>query len=137
LLNALAQKELIEHLGPTLTRILREGGGAEAVLKKTEKYAAVTLASLLVSENDAVRRQAAKDILERVSGKAVERSVNIYGDIAKLNERDIDQQILQLIGKTQADKILEATVVRERPIKQSRKPRKSQPLVEGPDPAKT
>ena len=131
LIQALHEKEIFDQLMPALRKIVKSGGGADAVLKRSEPLAAATLATLLLSEKDEVRRQAAKDIMERVSGKAVERSMNVYADVGRLDDKSLDSQIMRLMSQSGADKFLEqALEVKKLPKKQKRKPRKAQ-IIEG------
>lgn len=130
ILHAIEEKALFDEFYPVIREIIKAGGGADNILKKSEPYAAVTMASLLKSDKAEVRMAAAKNILERVSGKAVERSVNLNFDPTRLSSKDLDSQIKKLMKelgpKTFTENVLE---VRALPPKQKRKPKKSK-LIE-------
>lgn len=129
---ALHEKQLFDELMPALRTIIKSGGGADAVLKKSEPLAASTLVGLLQSEKDEVRRQAAKDIMERVGGKPVERNMTLFADVGRLSENDIDSQIAALMSQTGAQNFLETALDLKKlskPRKQRRKPKK-QDLLE-------
>jgi len=127
-----AQKEfeLFQELLPAIRAAIKAGGGADQILKRSTTIAAMELLKATQSEKDEVRLKAATEILNRTEGKPVERSINVYGDISKMNERDVDSQILALIQKTGANKLLETSLgVPTKKRSQKRKPRKSDPLV--------
>lgn len=130
LIRSLDNLQLYDTLMPAIRECFIAGGGADQILKKSETLAAMQLIESLRSEKDDVKLKASVEILNRSLGKPVERTLNIYGDISKMNERDIDAQILRAIEKTGADKLIEAVITNERPvkIKQSRKPRKADPI---------
>lgn len=142
MLRTMDNLRLYDTLMPAIRAAAIAGGGADQILKRSESLAALQLIESLDSEKDDVKLKASVEILNRTSGKPVERTLNIYGDISKMNERDIDAQILRAIEKTGAHQLIEAAVS-ERPfakIKQTRKPRKAilkEPvLVEPADPQK-
>jgi hypothetical protein len=127
-----AEFQLFQRMLPAIREAINANGGADAILKKSESIAAMTLIEATQSEKDEVRLKAASEILNRTIGRPVERSVNIYGDISKMNERDIDNQIMQLIDRTGAKNLIETTLgvkVRKKKRLQSRKPRKNEALV--------
>lgn len=129
LVKAIQQKRRFDELMPKIEKLLQAGGTAEAVLKKSESLAAVTLVELLNSDKDEVRAKVAKDIMERVSGKAVERSVSV--NIGHLAEQDIDAQIERLINEVKGkgnDEFAVLTQANQR-RKQKRKPRKQADLL--------
>lgn len=131
LIKAIQQKQLFDTFYPKIQKLMRDGGTAESVLKKSESLAAVTLVELLQSDKDEVRRAVAKDILERVGGKAVERSVNV--NIGHLADKDIDAQIKRLIAETGGPLQLEAhdaKAQKKYDKKQSRKPRANRIPIE-------
>lgn len=135
--------DLFKQMLPAIRAAIKANGGADAVLKKSETIAAMELIKATQSEKDEVRLKAATEILNRTIGRPIERSVNIYGDISKMNEADVDSQILMLLEKTGAKQLVSDTLgVRTKPRKQKRKPRKADPFVieatvtqptEGPD----
>lgn len=132
MVKSLDDLKLYEALMPAIRAVVVNGGGADAILKKAESLAVMKIVQLIGSEKDEVALKASVEVANRSLGKPVERTLNIYGDISKLNEKDIDNQIMKAIEKSGADKIIEA-VVTERgslpvKVKQSRKPRKSDPI---------
>jgi hypothetical protein len=129
LIKAIEEKRLFDEIMPAIRAAIKAGGGADQVLKKSETLAAMRLIEATNSDKEDVRLKAATEILNRTIGKPVERSVNIYGDISKLNERDIDNQIMMLFEKQGAKQLLASTGIAHPRSKQKRKPRKSDPLV--------
>lgn len=131
LIRTLDELRLYDELIPSIRAAAIAGGGAEQILKRSEAMAALQLVESLSSEKDDVKLKASIEILNRTTGKPVERTLNIYGDISKLNERDVDNQILRAIEKSGAHALIEAATASKLlpKIKQSRKPRKSEPLV--------
>jgi len=130
LIRNLDNLKLYDELMPAIRAAAFAGGGAEAILKKSEVIAVLKIIELMNSEKQDVALKAAIEVANRSLGKPVERSLNIYGDISRMNEKDIDNQILRAIQKSGATQLIEAAVT-ERPLtklKQSRKPRKSDPL---------
>lgn len=128
LIRTLDNVRLFDELMPVIRACAIAQGGSEMILKKSEALAALQLIESLDSDKDDVRLKASVEILNRVSGKPVERTLNIYSDISKLNERDIDSQILRSIEKSGATKLIEAAISsRSIPkVKQSKKPKKSE-----------
>lgn len=131
MIRSLSNLQLYDQLMPVIRAVALAGGGSEQILKKSEAAAALQLVESLISEKDDVRLKASVEILNRTTGKPVERTLNIYGDISKMNERDVDNQILRAIEKSGAHQLIE-TAISERAlpakVKQSRKPRKSDPI---------
>ncbi len=133
LIKNLDDLKLYDELMPAIRAAAIAGGGADSILKRAESLAVLKIIELIGSDKDEVALKASVEVANRSLGKPVERTLNIYGDISKMNERDIDNQILRAIEKSGADKLIEA-VVTERAtlpvkIKQKRKPRKSDPLA--------
>lgn len=125
MIKAIQQKMVFDEMWPKIQKLMQDGGTAESVLKKSESLAAVTLVQLLASGKDEVRRAAAKDIIERVSGKAVERSLNV--NVSHLAEQDLDSQINRLLAEMQGKRALkahDAKAEKKLTRRQSRKPRK-------------
>lgn len=129
-IRTLDNLKLYDQLMPVIRACAVAQGGADQILKKAEAIAALQLVESLGSEKDDVKLKASVEILNRTSGKPVERTLNIYGDISKMNERDIDNQILKAIEKSGSHQLIEAAILPANKIKQSRKPRKSKLLVE-------
>ena len=119
---------LYEALMPAIQAVVASGGGADSILRKSEAMAAVQLVESLSSEKDDVKLKASIEILNRTVGRPVERSLNIYGDLSKMNEKDIDNQILRAIEKSGAQPIVEAALTEHKLLPKKRKPRKSDPL---------
>ena len=139
MMRTLDGARIYDLLIPAIKAVVQSGGGADQILKKSEVLAVLKIVELIDSEKPDVALKAAIEVANRSLGKPVERSLNIYGDISKMNERDIDNQILRAIDKAGAQQLIEAAVeVKQLPvkkIKQSRKPRKSDPLADvNPDP---
>lgn len=132
IIRTLDNLRLYDELMPAIRACAIAQGGAEQILKKSEVLAALQLVESLDSDKDDVKLKASVEILNRVSGKPVERTLNIYGDISKLNERDIDSQIMKAIERSGSAQLIEAAVTTRSlsapKIKQSRKPRKSDPI---------
>lgn len=112
LIALMDDKALFDQIIPTIRKMAAAGGGADSILKRAEPVAASTLVSLLQSDKDETRRQAAKDIMDRASGKPVERNVHLFGDVSKMHDQDLDTQIKQLVSQTGAETLL-AEVLRE------------------------
>jgi hypothetical protein len=145
LINALHQKRrvetkaereyaLFEQMLPALRQIVKAGGTADQLLKKSGPMAAYKLVQLLSSEKEEVVLKASEKIISYDLGKPVERSLNIYGDLSKMNEADVDNQIMLLLEKTGARKMLDTTLKvsasrTRNQLKQKRKPRQSDPLI--------
>jgi hypothetical protein len=135
LVKAIDEKLIFDELMPAIRAVVKSGGGADAILRKSEPLAAVNLIKHASSEDEQVALKASIEILNRTQGRPVERSVNLYGDINRMNERDVDAQIMRLLETTGARPLVEAAVeVKAAPKrKQRRKPRKSNPLADTPD----
>jgi ribosome-binding ATPase YchF (GTP1/OBG family) len=131
MVRSLDDLAVYQELMPVIRQVIKAGGGADQILKKSEAVAAVKLTQSLNSEKPDVALKAAIEILNRSLGKPVERSVSIYGDLNRMNEKDIDNQIMRAFDRTNSQHIIEA-VVTERPalpkIKQKRRSRKAGPL---------
>lgn len=135
MIRTLDNLKLYDELMPAIKAVVAAGGGADQILRKSEALAALQLVGALDSEKDDVRLKASVEILNRSLGKPVERSVSIYGDISKMNERDIDNQIMKALERSGAHQLIEAAVTeRALPkVKQSRKPRKAELNINGQD----
>lgn len=131
-IRTLDNLKLYDALMPAIRECALAGGGADAILKKSEVLAILKIVELIDSDKPDVALRAATEVANRSLGKPVERTLNIYGDISKLNEKDVDNQILRAIEKSGAQGLIEAAVsskqLKSPRIKQSRKPRISDPL---------
>lgn len=124
MVRSLDKLRIYDELMPKLMKIVEAGGSAEAALKKSESLAAATMIDLMRPDyKPEVRLNAANKILERVSGKAVERSVSVYGDLNQMAEQDLDSQIKMLMGKLG---VSEPKAIEAPKVKQKRKPRKNE-----------
>lgn len=125
MLRSLDNLKIYDEMMPAIRAVIAAGGSADQILKKSEAMAALQLILALDSEKDDVKLKASVEILNRSLGKPVERSVNIYGDISKMNERDIDNQIMKALERSGATQLIEAAVSERKlpKVKQSRKPR--------------
>lgn len=130
LIKAIHEKQLFDEIMPAIRAAVKAGGGAEHILKKSESIAATNLVKSALSEDAGVALKASIEILNRTQGKPVERSVNIYGDISKMSEGDVDNQIIMLLEKAGAKQLV-ANTLDVKPVKKARKPRKSQLFGEG------
>lgn len=132
MVRTLDNLRLYDQLMPAIRAAFVSGGGSDQILKKAESIAAMGLVESLIAEKEDIRLKAQIEVLNRTSGKPVERTLNIYGDISKLNERDLDNQILKAIETSGAQPLIEAVMTERKlpapKVKQSRKPRKSDPL---------
>lgn len=134
MVRTLDNLRLYDQLMPAIRAAALSGGGADAILKKAESLAVLRIIELIDSEKDDVSLKASVEVANRSLGKPVERTLNLYSDISKMNERDVDNQILRAISTSGATQLIEAAVAeRSLPtpktrIKQARKPRKSEPL---------
>jgi hypothetical protein len=94
LIAALDEKAMWEEIRPVVKAIIRNGGGsAQALLKKSEIFAAAALLESLKSKRDDIRLKAAVELLNRSAGKPVERRIDIHADFSNMSEAEIDQQI--------------------------------------------
>lgn len=119
---------LYDQLMPAIRAVAQSGGGADAILKKSDVLATMKIIELIDSEKPDVALKAAIEVMNRSIGKPVERTLNIYGDLSKLNEKDIDNQILRAIEKSGAQQLIEIAVEQKKlpppKIKQRKKPKK-------------
>lgn len=106
-----------EQLMPVIRQLAKTGGGAEAILKQSEILAALKMVELMSSEKPDVALRASVETLNRASGKPVERSISVYGDLNKMNERDLDSQIKKLLERAGTHKQLTTTVKTKKAMK--------------------
>lgn len=118
------EMEIFEQMLPAIRAIMKNGGDANSILKKSGPLAAYKTVELLGSEKEEVALKAADKILAYDLGKPVEKSINVYGDISRMNEKDVDNQILQLLKDVGPRKLLANTLdIKVSKPKQKRKPR--------------
>lgn len=117
LTNSLDDMALYQELMPVIREVAKSGGGADAILRKSEAVAAIHLVQSLSSHKADVSLKAAIEVLNRVGGRPVERSLNIFGDLSKLNERDIDNQIMRAIQKSGAQHLIGAATQPSQAVK--------------------
>lgn len=122
LLTALDDMRVAGQFIPGIKEALEGGGAADLLLKKAEPIAALRLLKALLTDKADVSVKAAIEVLNRVSGKPVERRLNVYADIQDMSEDQLDREI-QLLAARQGMPVLD---VKPEPKKLSgkRKPRK-------------
>lgn len=109
--KAMDEKALWDSLKPAITTIIKHGtGSAQALLKKSEAIAAVTLLTSLASKKDDIRLKAAIELLNRSLGKPVERRIDVYADLNSLNENELDTQIKTLMRQVGENKTFDAVL---------------------------
>lgn len=87
-------EEFCAHLSPSIRRDLCKGMTEKQILEKYKPVAAARLASIAgTSSRDGVALAAAKDVLDRTSGKAVERK-DVTHRMGSLPERELDSLIM-------------------------------------------
>jgi len=129
MIRALDNIALYDQLMPAILKIVESGGSADAALKKSEPLAIATAIDLLHPRNKPeARLQAAKFIREHATGRAVERSISVYGDLNQISDRDLDSQIMQLMGKTGTANALVSDGGKKKALKQKKKPSKNKAL---------
>lgn len=106
LINLISEKKLYDQFMPAIKQLVQAGGSAEAVLAKSEPLAAATLVSLLKTADASTRRAAANDILNRVSGKPIERSMTVFADINRMAESELDKQISALFSTLNPNQLM-------------------------------
>lgn len=95
--------ELFQQLLPAIRSVFKSGGGADQMLKKSEPLAAMRLIKSAMDEDAGVALKASTEILNRVSGRPVERTMTLFADVGRINEKDLDNQILRLLKQTGQD----------------------------------
>jgi hypothetical protein len=87
-------EELTTGLLGTLKQDLRQGLTSEQILKKYAALAAARVVSVASTEVDSAKAMAAaKDILDRSQGKAVERHINVHA-MSELKDEELDALLL-------------------------------------------
>lgn len=107
LIASLDDQKLYELFMPAIKQVIKSGGGADAILKNSEALAATKMASAVFSEKAEVSLKAAIEILNRVQGKPVERHLNIYADVARMSEEQLDQEIMQLAKRAGVKNVID------------------------------
>lgn len=125
LIDRLDDKRLGELYLPLIKAVLKAGGGADAILKKSEAMAAVQLSLSTMSEKPDIRLKAAIEILNRVQGKPVERHLNIYADVAAMSEDQLDREIYSLAKRAGVQEVIDVIAVGTTPKKPTLKNKKT------------
>lgn len=130
-------KRMFDMIMPAIREVVKSGGGADAILKKSEPLAAMKLIEATNSDKDEVRLKAATEILNRTLGRPVERSLNLHADVGRLSDKDLDSQIARLMSQSGArEAIIDATLsveptpTKKRKTPKAPKPRKSKLIEE-------
>jgi Xaa-Pro aminopeptidase len=110
LIEAIDEMKFYKELQPALQAALKYGAGSDKILRKSQALAVAKLIQLLKSDKEDVQLRAASQILDRALGKAIERKVNIYGDIENLNPHEIDAKIKRLLKKHDAPEVIDAII---------------------------
>lgn len=110
IIDKIDDKALWDEIGPVIKKAIKLGGGAQEVLSKAQSVAAQKMLELMYDDKSDIRFRAAKEILDRSIGKAVERKVSIYGDINQMNEREIDNEIKRLLEDADGGAVLDAII---------------------------
>lgn len=98
-----AEYDLFKQLLPALRAVAQSGGGADQMLKKSEPLAAMRIIETAARGDPANALKAATEILNRVSGRPVERTMTLFADVGRLNEKDLDGQIARLLKQHGSD----------------------------------
>lgn len=114
LVEQLDDKRLADLYLPAIKEIIKSGGGAEAILKKSEALAACRLAASALSDKPDTALKASIEILNRVQGKPVERRLSIYGDLADMSEDQLDREIYALAKRAGVKDVIDV-LAEERP----------------------
>ncbi len=127
LIDKLDDKRLADLYLPLIKQVLKAGGGADAILKKSEAMAAVQLSLSTMSDKPDIRLKAAIEILNRVQGKPVERHLNIYADVAAMSEAQLDREIYALAKRAGVQEVIDV-ISAETPKALPPKKKRSSPL---------
>ena len=120
-IRALDKVRLMEDYIPAIEKFLKSGGTIEGFLRQSTPIAYARLATLLMDSDSTVAHKAAVEILNRAEGKPIERKQILHGDLADLNERQLDNEILRGLKRSpelaqELAEVLEVQVV-EKPKK--------------------
>lgn len=125
LVNELDDRKLADLFLPAIKEILKAGGGADAILARSESLAAVKLVTSILTSNSDTALRAATEVLNRRLGKPVEKRLTIYGDVADMNEDQLDREIISLAKRAGVNEVVEMLVAppaekRKRPSQKER-----------------
>lgn len=77
----------------------------DMIMREASPLAALTQVALLLGGSERAKVDVSKQILDRVMGKPVDRSVNLSADIMKLRDVEIDHELRRLIHKLPVDEL--------------------------------
>ncbi len=104
-----AFEEFQAALSPKMQRMILNGSSAEEIIAETAAYAAARIATIAVTDSDSGKAfSAAKDILDRAHGKAVERR-ELKHKFAEMNEDEIDAMIVSQMKEVVIEGAVEAS----------------------------
>lgn len=136
LIEKLDDKRLADLYLPTIKAVLKAGGGADAILKKSEALAATQLALSAMSDRPDTRLKAAIEILNRVQGKPVERHLNIYADVAAMSEDQLDREIFALAKRAGVQEVIDVIATEKKALPPKKKRQTASVKVVIPDNSK-
>lgn len=119
IIDSIDDKRLAELFLPAIKAVIRNGGGAEAILKNSEAMAAARLSTTALEGKSDLALKAAIEILNRTQGRPVERRLNVYADVAEMSEEQLDREIYQLAQKAGVTEIL-ANVIAAPAVKEKK-----------------
>lgn len=94
-----AFEEFQAALSPKMQRMILNGSSAEEIIAETAAYAAARIATIAVTDNDSGKAfSAAKDILDRAYGKAVERK-ELAHKFDKLDDDALDALVISKLNE--------------------------------------
>lgn len=126
LINELDDKRLAEMFLPAIKAVLAAGGGATAILKNSEVLAAIRLATVAMSGKPEQALKASIEILNRVQGRPVERTLSIYADVSEMNDDQLDREIRQLAKQAGVTEVVQEITQSKASTARSKKlPRRS------------
>lgn len=127
MLETMDRAKLFTQLEPLLKAAVKYGGGAETMLSKSQAFAAFKLLTLMDSPDEGIALNAAKEVLNRALGKAVERKISFNANMNEMTDAELDKAIKGLIRKdgpgAAIDKAVETVVVNAKRSKIKQKPR--------------
>lgn len=104
-----AYEEFRANLSPKLQRMILDGASAEDILEESAAYAAARIATIAATEQDSSKAlAAAKDIIDRTKGKAVERK-ELSHKFDKLDDEALDALVISKLKEA----AIEETVLLE------------------------
>lgn len=130
LIDSLDDKRLADLFLPAIKAVLKAGGGADAILKRSEVMAALRLSLAAMNPSTEIAMKASTEILNRVQGKPVERRFSVYADVADLSEDQLDREIYAIAKRMNAKDVIE-TIAAPKPVVHPRvkKPKFQSPVV--------